>query len=178
MIAEHQACVSSLTWRILQPKEGYLFTFTPGVTKNRLGLRASPIWDDAEHALVAGLQATTSEAGLTIVWRPAALLIFGGLCTWILVLRQRRRALWLAAMPIGLNAVVLLAIGGAQDVRYHFAGYLFGLGSFLFLFVRRSEPATASASPPVSSLQGTSGRGDPGAHDERPRAPAAAVTGP
>jgi hypothetical protein len=137
VIASHLECVSSQVWRILQPPRGYQYLFNDEIVPNELGLAQAPQWPAAHQWLLSRLKHLTDPQPRWWVWRPALYLYVGLFCAIVAAARLRSAWVLLAAMPVVLNALVLLGISIAQDFRYLYPCYVFGLLSPALLFVRR-----------------------------------------
>jgi hypothetical protein len=137
VIVSHLGCVSSQVWRILQPPTGYQYLFNREMEPNDIGLAQVPRWPAAREWLLSGLEQLTEPQPRWWVWRPALYLYVGLFCAVVAAARQRSAWVLLAALPVVLNALVLLGISIAQDFRYLYPCYVFGLLSPALLFVRR-----------------------------------------
>lgn len=151
VLAEHQACVTSMVWRILQPTDGYLYLFNFDMEPNRLGLVQEPKLPAVRQELVRVLNSSFKPKRLWWVWRPAPYLYLTLFLALIAAARLRSAWVLLPVVPVALNSAVLLGINLAQDFRYQYPVYVVALLSPAFLFMRRGAlRAQETVTPPVS----------------------------
>jgi hypothetical protein len=157
VLAEHQACVSSLVWRIRPPTDGYLYAFSFDMEPNELGLVQEPKLPALREALVHPLKRSVEPEPVWWVWRPAPYLYLTLFVALIAAARLRSPWVLLPILPVLLNSVVLLGLNLAQDFRYQYPVYVVALLSPALLFVRRSTRAEAVAVPPLPSVDQRAG---------------------
>ncbi|MFL5357139.1 DUF6020 family protein [Archangium sp.] len=153
LIFEHQACVSSLVWRIRQRADGYLYTFNPsGIAANTLGLKMESKWSWMQEKLWSLLFATREPELVWWVWRPALYLYLALFASAMFALRLRRAWGLVPVVPVLLNSLSLLALNVVQDFRYQYPAYAVSLVGLGLLFARRDAWAVEVAAPSASHL--------------------------
>jgi hypothetical protein len=144
VLLEHLTCVSSMVWRVRPAPEGYLYRFSLGIEPNAFGLKQEPLWPQGREVLRELLR-TTERQEYWWVWQPALYLYLGLGCFALVALRQRSAWVLLAAGPVLLHSLVLLALSVAQDFRYQYPAYVVALVGLGLLLAPRSQPPGASA---------------------------------
>jgi hypothetical protein len=156
VLAEHQACVSSMVWRILQPADGYLYLFNFDMERNTFGLVQEPKLPAVREELVRFQKSSARPKRLWWVWRPALYLYLGLFCALVAAARQRSPWVLLCILPVMLHSAILMGVNLAQDFRYQYPVYVVALVSPALLFVRRNMWAQAVV--PASPAQGEEAR--------------------
>jgi len=148
LMLAHQACVSSLVWRILHPADGYLYAFNHSfIADNKLGLKLEPRLPWMEQRLRTLLFASKEPDVVWWVWRPALYLYLSLFAAAMFALRLRGAWGLVPIAPALLNSLCLLPLNVAQDFRYQYPMYAVGLVSLGLLFARRDTWAVEVAPP-------------------------------
>lgn len=127
----HMLCSSSLVWRITQPTDGPLNTFSiwrdteiHSIIPNKLDLETKSRLSSMVPYLFNWIASTVRFA---LVWRPAIYLYLALLLSIILSLRFHNWRYLLVPVPVIVQSAILMLVNSGQDVRYQYGVYLVGL---------------------------------------------------
>jgi hypothetical protein len=138
VLVGHLTCVSTMVWRVRPPPDGYLYRFSLDMEPNAFGLKQQPLWPRGRELLGELLRAT-ERPEYWWVWGSALYLYVGLGCFALVALRLRSAWVLLAAGPVLLHSLVLLALSVAQDFRYQYPAYVVGLVGLALLLTPRPE---------------------------------------
>lgn len=148
-ILQHQECVSSLIWQVMQPPTGYLDTVpsTP-ISSNTAGLVSNSQLPAVQSFLIRLANQVRQPSYIWWAWRPALYLYLTLLIIVTTAIRLRRKSILVLALPSILNSLILLALITVQDFRFQYPIYVIGLitPALLFIHTRLELPANAGKS--------------------------------
>ena len=142
VVITHQLKVSSVTWRVQEPPDGYTYCIPFTIVPNPYGLVDQPILPGLRKCLQEFLRTATGSQWNWLFFRPALflyLVLFLGL---VASFKNRDGRLLLVALPVFADWSCYLGAVFAQDVRY-FSSLFFTwpfLAAFYLLCTLRAAP--------------------------------------
>jgi len=146
-LIQHQWCVTSLIWRVMQPTDGYLETAGGGIWEGGadLGLASSSVLPGLRDLLASWLTSLERPEVVWLVWRPATYLYLTLFCVVVVCVRHRSWRTVALAVPAIMQSLVVAALVAGQGFRYQYTVYLIALVAVGLLFV----PVSSSAAEPL-----------------------------
>ncbi len=141
---KHTACSSSLVYKVLLPREGYIYGAalywdengaTHYLLNNNIGLKEASLLPGLHFWLMRLLDGSLTGNLSWMIWRPAVYLYF---FLFVGCVRMLRAGSWKAGLymvPGIIQSSTLFLVNIAQDFRYQYAIYLLGLFSLALLFL-------------------------------------------
>ena len=136
-LIQHQWCVTSLIWRVMQPTDGYLHTWHKILIDDYgkdVGLTPSSVLPGLRDLLASWLTSLERPEVVWLVWRPATYLYLTLFCVAVFCIRHRSWHTAALAMPTIAQSLVLAMLTSSQTFRYQYPVYLIALVAVGLLF--------------------------------------------
>jgi hypothetical protein len=137
-LIQHQWCVTSLIWRVMQPTDGYLHTWHKILIDDYgkdMGLTPSSVLPGLRDLLASWLTSLERPEVVWLVWRPATYLYLTLFCVAVFCIRHRSWHTAALAMPTIAQLLVLAMLIVSHTFRYQYPVYLIALVAVGLLFV-------------------------------------------
>ena len=147
-LIQHQWCLTSLIWRVMQPTDGYLYAWHKiliGARGKDVGLTPSSVLPGLRDLLASWLTSLERPEVIWLVWRPATYLYLALFCVLVASIQRRSLRTLGLAVPVLAQSLVWMLVLTVQDFRFQYPVYLIALVSVGLLFV----PAPSSAAEPL-----------------------------
>jgi len=147
-LIQHQWCLTSLIWRVMQPTDGYLYAWHKTLIDDYgkdVGLTPSSVLPGLRDLLASWLTSLERPEVVWLVWRPATYLYLTLFCVAVFCIRHRSWHTAALAMPTIAQSLVLAMLIVSQSFRYQYPVYLIALVSIGLLFV----PVSSSVAEPL-----------------------------
>ena len=147
-LIQHQWCLTSLIWRVMQPTDGYLYAWHKTLIDDYgkdVGLTPSSVLPGLRDLLALWLRLLERPEVNWLVWRPATYLYLALFCVLVASIQRRSLRTLGLAVPVLAQSLVWMLVLTVQDFRFQYPVYLIALVSVGLLFV----PAPSSAAEPL-----------------------------
>lgn len=137
-LIQHQWCLTSLIWRVMQPTDGYLYAWHKILIDDYgkdVGLTPSSVLPGLRDLLASWLTSLERPEVVWLVWRPATYLYLTLFCVVVVCVRHRSWRTVALAVPAIMQSLVIAALVAGQDLRYQYPVYLIALVAVGLLFV-------------------------------------------
>jgi hypothetical protein len=148
IVLAHQKCVTSILWRIDEPRGryGHLYTTERGIVENDLGLQSHSLWPRLRDFIYQAVDWSLDPQLIWFTWRPAIYFYALLLCVGLAAVRTKNLKVLLVGAPAVLNALIWFPLITTQDFRFQYPVYVMALIVPALLFVPRPaqkiEPTT------------------------------------
>jgi len=137
-LIQHQWCLTSLIWRVMQPTDGHLHAWHKTLIDDYgkdVGLTPSSVLPGLRDLLASWLTSLERPEVVWLVWRPATYLYLTLFCVVVVCVRHRSWRTVALAVPAIMQSLVVAALVAGQGFRYQYPVYLIALVAVGLLFV-------------------------------------------
>lgn len=152
VLLRHQLCVTSMIWRVTEPRDGYINTIGFDMYPNSYGLALSSAFPAFSSEAKKLLYWSNEPARVWYFWRPAIYLYLTLAVVTLLALRLRSGRVMLLSVPSLANSLVLMALITVQDFRFQYPIYVIGLLSLPLLLIKRSPFKENESPTPIKDV--------------------------
>jgi hypothetical protein len=147
-LIQHQWCLTSLIWRVMQPTDGYLYAWHKTLIDDYgkdVGLTPSSVLPGLRDLLASWLTSLERPEVVWLVWRPATYLYLTLFCVLAASIRRRSLRTLGLALPVLAQSLGWMLVLPMQEFRFQYPVYLIALVSIGLLFV----PVSSSVAEPL-----------------------------
>ncbi|MCS6841214.1 MAG: DUF6020 family protein [Roseiflexus sp.] len=141
-LVRHQACLTTLIWRVTQPDDGYLDTWNSELIwkgGRDLGLAPASVFPEVRDEVMRQLRLLERPEVIWLVWRPALHLYLTLFCVAAASVRRRSWRMAALALPVAAQSSVWMLLLTVQNFRFQYPVYVISVLALGLLALPASE---------------------------------------